>query len=55
MIISLPPGGESEDVIIGQGEKGGLVIEGKVRLTVGSEDSALERGRQLPVPEQHPA
>jgi len=50
MIISLPPGGESEDVIIGQGEKGGLVTEGKVRLTVGSEDSALEEGDSFQFP-----
>ena len=28
MLITLPPGGVSEDVIIGQGEKGGLVLEG---------------------------
>ena len=65
MIISLPPGGESEDVIIGQGEKGGLVTQGRVRLTVGSEDSDLMEGdsfqfpssitHKLSNPYEHPA
>jgi transcriptional regulator with XRE-family HTH domain len=50
MIISLPPGGESEDVIIGQGEKGGLVTQGRVRLTVGSEDSELMEGDSFQFP-----
>jgi quercetin dioxygenase-like cupin family protein len=44
MIISLPPGGESEDVLIGQGEKGGLVLEGRAKLTVGAEESVLMEG-----------
>jgi transcriptional regulator with XRE-family HTH domain len=65
MFISLPPGGESEDVIIGQGEKGGLVTQGQVRLTVGSEDSDLVEGdsfqfpssiaHKLSNPYEHPA
>jgi transcriptional regulator with XRE-family HTH domain len=50
MIISLPPGGESEDVIIGQGEKGGLVMQGRVRLTVGTEDSDLAVGDSFQFP-----
>jgi len=50
MIISLPPGGESEDVIIGQGEKGGLVTQGRVRLTVGTEDSDLAEGDSFQFP-----
>jgi transcriptional regulator with XRE-family HTH domain len=50
MIISLPPGGESEDVIIGQGEKGGLVTQGRVRLTVGAEDSDLAEGDSFQFP-----
>ena len=44
MIITLPPGGVSEDVIIGEGEKGGLVLEGRVRLVVGPEVSDLGEG-----------
>src|SRR6185437_5975589 len=50
MIISLPPGGESEDVIIGQGEKGGLVTQGQVRLTVGAENSDLGEGDSFQFP-----
>ncbi len=44
MIITLPPAGISEDVIIGEGEKGGLVLEGRVRLTVGQDASDLDEG-----------
>jgi transcriptional regulator with XRE-family HTH domain len=44
MIITLPPNGISEDVIIGEGEKGGLVLEGRVRLTVGQDVSDLDEG-----------
>jgi transcriptional regulator with XRE-family HTH domain len=50
MIISLPPGSESEDVIMGQGEKGGLVLQGQVRLTVGAEDSDLGEGDSFQFP-----
>lgn len=54
MIISLPPGGESEDVIIGQGEKGGLVTQGQVRLTVGAEQSDLGEGDSFQFPSSIP-
>jgi transcriptional regulator with XRE-family HTH domain len=54
MIISLPPGGESEDVIVGQGEKGGLVTQGQVRLTVGTEDSDLGEGDSFQFPSSIP-
>lgn len=54
MIISLPPGGESEDVIIGQGEKGGLVTQGQVRLTVGAENSDLGEGDSFQFPSSIP-
>jgi len=54
MIISLPPGGESEDVIIGQGEKGGLVMQGQVRLTVGDDDSDLGEGDSFQFPSSIP-
>ena len=50
MLITLPPGGISEDVIIGQGEKGGLVLEGRVRLAVGPELSDLEEGDSFQFP-----
>lgn len=54
MIITLPPGGVSEDVIIGEGEKGGLVIEGCVQLTVGSETSDLAEGDSFQFPSSLP-
>jgi transcriptional regulator with XRE-family HTH domain len=54
MVITLPPGGISEDVIIGEGEKGGLVTEGRVRLTVGSEVSDLDEGDSFQFPSSLP-
>ena len=50
MVITLPPGGQSEDVIIGEGEKGGVVIEGRVRLSIGADDSILDDGDSFQFP-----
>lgn len=44
MIISLPPGAGSEEVLIGIGEKAGLVIEGTLQLIVGNVKSTLSPG-----------
>ncbi len=44
MIISFPPGSESEDVLIGLGEKAGLVMSGQIRLVVGDAESMLFEG-----------
>ena len=54
MIITLPAGGVSEDVIIGEGEKGGLVTEGRVRLAVGQEISDLAVGDSFQFPSSLP-
>ena len=54
MIITLPPGGQSEDVITGQGEKGGVVLEGRVRLHVGAEDAILDEGDSFQFPSNAP-
>lgn len=54
MFITLPPGGISEDVIMGQGEKGGLVVEGRVQLTVGQEASDLGEGDSFQFPSSLP-
>ena len=54
MMITLPPGGESEDVIIGQGEKGGLVTRGRVLLSVGAEQSDLAEGDSFQFPSSIP-
>lgn len=54
MMITLPPGGESEDVIIGHGEKGGFVTKGRVMLTVGAERSDLAEGDSFQFPSSIP-
>ena len=54
MLITLPAGGVSEDVIIGEGEKGGLVMEGRVRLAVGHEVSDLDEGDSFQFPSSLP-
>lgn len=42
MFVTLPPGGVSEDVLVGTGQKGGYVISGRVELTVGEHTAVLE-------------
>lgn len=54
MLITLPPGGKSEDVIIGPGEKGGLVTEGRVRLTVDGAETDLLAGDSFQFPSSVP-
>lgn len=54
MIITLPPGGQSEDVITGQGEKGGVVVEGRVRLHVGTDEATLDEGDSFQFPSNVP-
>jgi transcriptional regulator with XRE-family HTH domain len=44
MFITLPPGGVSEDVLIGTGHKGGYVVSGSVKLTVGDDVVTLGEG-----------
>lgn len=44
MFITLPPGGVSEDVLIGTGHKGGYVVSGSVELTVGDDVATLGEG-----------
>src|SRR6266542_4127067 len=44
MIITMAPGSISEDVLIGTGEKGGLVLSGRVVLTVGDSTTELGEG-----------
>ncbi|MEK1854292.1 MAG: XRE family transcriptional regulator [Phyllobacterium sp.] len=54
MIITLPPGGESEDVIIGEGEKGGLVTQGHVELSIGPDVFDLHEGDSCQFPSSLP-
>ena len=44
MIILLPAGAGSEEVLVGVGEKAGLVLEGTVVLNVGDRRAVLETG-----------
>lgn len=44
MIIHFPAGSQSEDVVIGDGEKAGLVLSGEVRLVVGDAEATLFEG-----------
>lgn len=44
MILTLPPGARSEDVLSGPGNKGGYVLEGTALLTVGAEKTELATG-----------
>ena len=44
MIITMSPGSISEDVLIGTGDKGGLVLSGRVVLTVGESTTELGEG-----------
>ena len=44
MMITIPAGGESKDVLLGQGRKGGVMFSGRARLTVDGETGELEPG-----------
>jgi len=44
MILTLPPGAESEDMLSGPGDKGGYVLSGRIELTVGDEVALLSEG-----------
>lgn len=44
MIIHFPPGSQSEDVVIGDGEKAGMVLSGQVKLIVGEASTTLFEG-----------
>ena len=52
--FTLPPGGVSEDVIVGEGEKGGLVLDGSVQLKIGSELFDLDEGDSFQFPSSGP-
>jgi transcriptional regulator with XRE-family HTH domain len=44
MLITIPPGGRSAEVLLGDGEKAGLVMQGKVALRVGDQEQLLSEG-----------
>ncbi|WP_051376718.1 helix-turn-helix domain-containing protein [Burkholderia sp. WSM2232] len=44
MIIRMPPHAKNEDVVIAEGQKGGLVIEGELTLSIQGRKSVLHMG-----------
>ncbi|RVT95024.1 helix-turn-helix domain-containing protein [Sphingomonas crocodyli] len=44
MIIGLPAGAKSVDVLLGEGEKAGWILEGSIQLTVNGHHSMLNAG-----------
>lgn len=54
MMITIPPGIESGDMLIGQGRKGGCVFSGRARLTVDGETGELEQGDAFQFPADVP-
>ncbi len=50
MMITIPAGGESEDVLQSKGRKGGYILSGRARLTVGDETGELAPGDAFQFP-----
>ncbi|HWK44480.1 MAG TPA: helix-turn-helix domain-containing protein [Stellaceae bacterium] len=44
MIITMPPNSQTEEVLIGEGEKGGFILDGEVELTVAGRAATLAKG-----------
>jgi len=50
LVITLPGGGLSADVVVGKGEKAGLVLSGEIVLRVGSRQAKLSAGDSFQFP-----
>jgi transcriptional regulator with XRE-family HTH domain len=50
MIIRIPPGAQSEEVLTGPGQKAGLVLKGLVSLTVADEQAQIAEGDSFQFP-----
>ena len=50
MIITMPPGAQSEDVLTGPGQKAGLVLKGQISLTVRDEQVRIAEGDSFQFP-----
>jgi transcriptional regulator with XRE-family HTH domain len=44
MVITVPPGAQSEDVLTGPGQKAGVVLKGQIGLTVDDEQAQIGEG-----------
>lgn len=54
MIIGLPGGARSVDVLLGEGEKAGWILEGSIQLTVNGHNSLLNAGDSFQFPSTIP-
>jgi len=54
MLISLPTGAKSVDVLLGDGEKAGWILEGSIQLTVNGLSSVLNAGDSFQFPSTVP-
>lgn len=54
MLISFPPHAENTEMLLGPGEKAGLVLDGQVALTVGEETALLCPGDSFQFDSQQP-
>jgi transcriptional regulator with XRE-family HTH domain len=50
MVITMPPGAQSEDVLTGPGQKAGLVLKGQISLTVRDEQVQIAEGDSFQFP-----
>jgi transcriptional regulator with XRE-family HTH domain len=50
MVITVPPGAQSEDVLTGPGQKAGLVLKGQISLTVRDEQVQIAEGDSFQFP-----
>ncbi|WP_375457731.1 helix-turn-helix domain-containing protein [uncultured Enterovirga sp.] len=55
LILTVPPKSRSREMVIGPGQKAGLVLSGLIRIVVGSEEGQLAEGDsfQFPSHKQH--
>lgn len=54
MIIGLPAGARSVDVLLGDGEKAGWILDGSIQLTVNGHSSVLSAGDSFQFPSTVP-
>ncbi len=50
MVITVPPGAQSEDVLTGPGQKAGLVLKGQINLMVRDEQVQISEGDSFQFP-----
>jgi quercetin dioxygenase-like cupin family protein len=50
MVITMPPGAQSEDVLTGPGQKAGLVLKGQISLMVRDEQVQIAEGDSFQFP-----